>query len=296
LVLALGFVAACSSARASRPLDVVDIDGGSRTDDGGVVSNDARQSGDGGETPGRVYAHTADTLYLFEPVARTVTLIGKFSCLLPAESVIDIAVDQAGAMYATTPGRFLTIDTKTAECTEIAKAPSGEEYPNALSFVPAGTVDQANEALVGYSNETTFTTTYRRIDLASGEMTVLGNLNPPDAGVTYQSSGDIVAIIQGGKKAYLTVKEPFADGTDSLAEVDPKTGVIKAIIGDTRQKTIYGLGYWAGKAYGFAADGRVIQIDVKTGTSTVTTTLEAEGVAVPWYGAGVTTQAPIGPF
>ena len=76
-------------------------------------------------------------------------------------------------------------------------------------------------------------------------------------------------------------------------EVDPVDGHIKRIIGDTKQNDIWGFGYWAGKGYGFSAGGKVLQINMATGASTVLQTLMNDaGTVMPWYGAGVTTQAP----
>ena len=126
--------------------------------------------------------------------------------------------------------------------------------------------------------------------------TEIGNLNPPGATTKYVSSGDVVSIIQD--KTYLSVKKFDADAgttstTDLLAEVDPKTGVLKRIIGDTKTSNLYGMGYWGGKAYGFNAEGGVLEIDVTNGSSIVVQTLQNDGGAtIPFYGAGVTTNAP----
>ena len=68
-------------------------------------------------------------------------------------------------MFATTLDGLFTIDTKTAKCTLVA---SGSTYPNMLSFVPAGTLDPMDEALVGYVADT-----YVRINTKSGKMTML---------------------------------------------------------------------------------------------------------------------------
>ncbi len=84
--------------------------------------------------------------------------------------------------------------------------------------------------------------------------------------------------------------------TDLLAEVDPTTGKLKKIIGDTKQTNIFGLGYWAGKGYGFSDNGKIAQIDMATGTASVVKTLTStDGGGIPWYGAGVTTEAPVTP-
>jgi hypothetical protein len=248
--------------------------------------------------PGRVYAHTGDTLYLFEPVSGDLKVIGKFSCLDPNDStdvVYDVAVDRTGLMFATTTVRFLRVDPANANCSEVATATGNDYYPNALSFVPAGTVDATKEALVGYAalGAHVDSTDYVRIDTVTGVMTKIGDINATDAGVQYVSSGDVISLLQDGNRAYATVKILNGTGTDRLAEVDPSNGNIKRIIGDTKESDLFGFGYWAGKGYGFSGSGRVVAINMTTGSSVLVKTLTADGGAVPWYGAGVTTQAPI---
>lgn len=245
-----------------------------------------------GGGPGRVYAHTDDSLYLYDPVSGTLTLIGKFSCLT-TDAVVDIAVDRTGNMYATTFRRFLSVDPITANCTELATS-SANDYPNSLSFVPAGTVDPTKEALVGYGGIGE-AIDYVRISLegTKGTMTKLGDMNASDAGTQYRASGDIISLIQDNNRTYVTVKVRGGTGTDLLAEIDPKNGNIKNIIGDTKENDLWGFGFWAGKGYGFSSIGRILEVDMKTGSAVVVKTLTDDAGAIPWYGAGVTTQAPI---
>ena len=84
-------------------------------------------------------------------------------------------------------------------------------------------------------------------------------------------------------------------GNDYLAEIDPKTGAIRAIIGDTGQKNFYGLGQWAGTAYGFNDIGNIVEINLATGAGTVRMTAATDAGALTWFGAGVTTVAPTRP-
>lgn len=276
-------------------------------DSGGTTKRDARADStldpdgtttDAGPSAGRVYAHTTDTLYVFEPYSRSLTAVGKFDCLLGSEAVIDIAVDRAGKMFATTFDRFLSVDPLNAKCAQIAFA-GAIDYPNALSFVPLGTVDPSKEALVGYASDfgSPNAVKYMRIDTTTGEMTQIGDMNVSDAGVQYRSSGDIVSLIQDGKRTYATVKvQGPTPGTDLLAEIDPTNGSIKKILGDTKQTNLWGFGYWGGKGYGFSDTGKIVEIDMATGSGTVVKTLDGDGGApIPWYGAGVTTQAPVTP-
>lgn len=255
---------------------------------------------DGGpRVPGRVFAHTDKKLYLFEPFEEKLTEIGAFSCLEANDRVLDIALDRTGAMFGTTDFRFISIDPTSAACTVVKD--NVFDYPNSLSFVPAGTVDATKEALVGYAFGNTFNVAdrYVRIDTATGEMTDVGNLNPQNAAVKYRSSGDLVSLIQDGNKTYLTVKQVGFEGgtpTDTLVEVDPATGTIKRVVGDTKQRDLFGFGYWAGKGYGFTFTGQILEVSTATAATTEITVLKTgDRGFVPWFGAGVTTQAPIAP-
>ncbi len=256
---------------------------------------------DGAPNEGRVYAHTQRKLYLYEPVNNVLTEVGTFSCLDPTDSfdyVIDIAVDRTGTMYATTFDRFLKVDPITASCTQLGIADISLDYPNALSFVPAGTVDPTKEALVGYASDfNAFNAViYVQIDTTNGKMTRKGNMNASDAGPQYRASGDFVSIIQDSNRTYATVKlkTEAGVGTDLLAEMNPMNGQVKRIIGDTKQNDLWGMGYWGGKGYGFSSNGRIIQIDMSTGLGVIVKEPKTDaGGTLPWYGAGVTTQAPV---
>ncbi|MBX3214939.1 MAG: hypothetical protein KF850_23095 [Labilithrix sp.] len=254
---------------------------------------------DGGKPPGRVYSHTRDTLYLFEPLGQTLTKIGEFACLKAGDRMLDIALDRDGVMYGTSDDGFLKIDPVDASCFYV-KEDRAAQYPNSLAFVPIGTVDNTKEVLVGYRFDPAATnqaTIYAKIE-PDGTMVNIGTLNDPAAPTKFRSSGDIMSMIRNGNKAYLTVKPIGTDagsGNDLLAEVDPKTGRIIKIVGDVSHKNLYGLAQWAGTAYGFDESGNIIEIDMQTGEGTTLTTLTEEGVPVAWYGAGVTTDAPTKP-
>jgi len=297
-------LAACGGDDATARLPPRADDDSTGDDDDDIVSPGKDSSAvdsnvpleDAGPTPGRVFAHTTNTLYLFEPLSRSLTVVGRFSCLNGAEAMIDLAIDRSGAMFGTTFRRFLSIDPITASCTQIAVAGTGTmDYPNSLSFVPAGTVDPGKEALVGYATAVgdSKAVNYVRIDVTTGAMTSIGNINALATGTQYRASGDIVSIIQDANRTYATVKLQPTAGNDLLAEVNPVNGNIKRIIGDTGQLNLFGFGYWAGKGYGFSDTGKIIEINMTTGTSTVVKTLDDAGAAIPWYGAGVTTQAPV---
>lgn len=253
---------------------------------------------DGGKPPGLVFGHTSDTLYLWEPLSKKLTMVGKFDCLNPGDRVLDIALDRNGMMYGTSDDGFLQIDVLDAKCTYKHQDPSAQ-YPNSLAFVPLGTVDPTKEALVGYQFDDKLNATiYAQINLDDGSITKVGDLNDPAAAIKYKSSGDLISLIRNGKKAYLTVKNIDKDagtGNDYLAEIDPATGRLKTILGDTKMHDLWGLGQWAGTAYGFSGTGDLVQINMTNGSTSKVLTLTGDAGTLQWFGAGVTTDSPTAP-
>jgi hypothetical protein len=257
---------------------------------------------------GEVYGHSADTLYKLEPFSKNVTLIGKLDCITVVQGLIgpcgdglwDLALDKDGNAVGTSVsvgdqlcqnpvGHLVTIDKATAHCTLVNSTP-GAKYPNSLTYVPEGTLDANKEVLVGYVGAD-----YMQIDPTSGTMTKIGSLNPNATGKTWYSSGDIVSV-KGGK-TYLTGKPDSSSlytGTDTLLEVDPKTGAALAIVGDTGFTKLWGIGFWAGTVYGFSAAGQLCAIDTTTGKGTAIP-LPTVPSGLAWWGAGTTTVAPLTP-
>lgn len=301
-------IIACSSPAATKEPLPLDEDNDPPDPDKGKPQTTPGDPANVPDTPlpeaapgtGRMFSHTADTLYLFEPIHHVLTKIGQFDCLSAGDSVIDIALDRTEQMYGTTFQAFIKIDPLTAKCTKIKDGLGTIPYPNSLSFVPAGTVDPTKEVLVGYAfNSGGLATNYVKINAQTGLVENVGDLNTLAEPNKWAASGDMISLIQAGNKSYLTVKLQVAPEAgavnDSLAEIDPSTGRIKSIIGMIGTMQTYGLGYWAGKGYGFAANGNVIEIDMTNGSSNVVQSNvdPSTGALLPWYGAGVGTQAPI---
>jgi hypothetical protein len=222
-----------------------------------------------------VYAHSADTLYRLDPTSDQVTVVGLFQ---GCTQVIDMALDQNSNAYVTTFDGFYKADLTSASCTRIASG----NYPNSLSFVPKGTVDPSAEALVGYQGSQ-----YVRIDETTGAVTNIG------VGLSngYTSSGDIVSVAGGG--TFLTVKGGPEECNDCLLQVDPTTGALIKNYGTVNHADVFGLAFWAGKAYGFDNGGEVFAIGYSGGT------LVTKDIPVPnpppglsFWGAGSTTAAP----
>lgn len=221
-----------------------------------------------------VYGHSGTDLYRLNPTTKAVSLVGSFEGC--QGGVIDIALDQDSNLYGTTTKALYRIDRNSAVCTKIASG----DYPNSLSFVPKGTVDANDEALVGYNDDV-----YVRIDTQNGKLTTVGSL-----GQGYKSSGDIVSVIGGG--TYLTVKGKGC--ADCIVEVDPSTGAMKKKLGTLGHQDVFGLAFWAGSAYGFDLSGQLFEVDFSGGT------VQTKPIGIPkapadlaFWGAGSTTAAPV---
>jgi hypothetical protein len=234
-----------------------------------------------------VYAESPDTLYSLDPTTNAITVIGPFigDCASTGDcgDVIDIALNAESQAYVTTFSAFYSLDLTTASTTLITTG----SYPNSLSFVPKGTLDATEEALVGYNGST-----YVRIDTTTGAVTNVGALTGG-----YISSGDIVSVIGGG--TFLTVTGASDDGgidcseNDCLLQVDPKTGDLIQNYGSVGHQEVYGIAFWAGTVYGFDDGGQVFSISYSSG-SIVTTpiTVPSPPAGLEFWGAGSTTSAP----
>ena len=214
-----------------------------------------------------VYGHSPTTLYKLDPKTNGLSTIGDFDC---AQQVIDLAIDANDNAFITSFNGFYSLDLKTAKCKMIAQG----MYPNALSFVPAATLDPNVEALVGY-----FGATYARIDPQNGAITNVGSLSGG-----YTSSGDIVSVKNGG--AFLTVKGPGCN--DCLLQVDPKTGDLVQNYGPLGYADVFGIAYWGGTVYGFTDAGQLFHVTSQN--NTIQTTLIPDAPGLQFYGAGSSTS------
>ncbi|NUP14066.1 MAG: hypothetical protein HOW73_49165 [Polyangiaceae bacterium] len=249
---------------------------GSDGEGGGFVESGGGGEGGGNDGPevAEVFGHSAATLYRLDPDTKEVTVVDNFD---GCYSVIDIALDKDSNLYATTTDGLYSVDKLTAECTLIARG----DFPNSLSFIPAGTLDPNVESLVGYKGAT-----YVRIDPATGQITNVGSL----AESNLVSSGDIVSV-KGGN-TYLTVKGGPCD-TDCLVEVNPVTGVMLKNWGPLGYESAFGIAFWAGSVYGFTDSGELFEVTFDD--MVMTTTLIANPPDTSFWGAGSTTSAPPAP-
>lgn len=232
-------------------------------------------TGGGEPVVAEVFGHSADTLYKLDPLTKAVTTVGAF---VGCSGILDLAVNKDNVIYGTSSAGVYRIDKSSAACTQLLSG----DYPNSLSFVPIGTVDPNDEALVGYRGAD-----YVRIDTTSGSISTIGSL-----GGGYISSGDIVSVINGG--TYLTVKGLDCEATDCLFEVDPSTGAMVKNWGNIPYDDVFGLAYWGGRAYGFTNGGALFEITFGVDSvSTAAISIPGAPNDLSFWGAGSSTSAPL---
>lgn len=226
-----------------------------------------------------VYAHSATELFRIDPDTLEQTSVGTFSFEGTAENITDIAVDKTGAMVGISLDTVYAIDRDTAAATLLSTYDAGGSGMTSLSFVPTDIDDpDSSERLVAAD----FDGVVWDINPSTGDMTEIGNYNA--TGSAIGSSGDIVAIVGFGILATVNVQD---EDTDFLARIDPDTWRATTI-GDTGYDRIFGLGFWGGDVYGFTDNKEFVTINPDSG-QVVAMTLGS----IEWWGAGVTTLAPI---
>lgn len=277
-----------SSASASttdEPTDGTTTDVSDETTTGGDSSGDMSDSapildvgpmGTGGVEIAEVFGHSGQTLYRLDPETLDVMPVGDFQGCDDG-SIIDIALDEDSNMFGVSYGALYEIDRVTAQCTLIAQG----MYPTSLSFVPKATVDADKEALVGFVDDR-----YVRIDTEDGTVSDIATLADG-----LRSSGDVVSVKDGG--TYLTVFGPGCEDTDCIIQFNPSNGLVLENFGTLPYDQVFGLAFWAGKAYGFARGGEVFEVEF-VGDTVVTSPIDVPSApaGLEFFGAGSTTSAP----
>jgi hypothetical protein len=232
-----------------------------------------------------VYAHSATDLFQVDPQTLEVTRVGPFQLHTPKGLkyigyVTDIAIDRRGRMLglrsdqSTMIDDLLEIDPATAECTQLAVLPERRGF-NGLSWIRN---QQGEEILTAAAWDGTL----HRIDPTTGAPQLIGSFGPG-----LHSSGDLVWVAGHGALATVNTGE---DQIDSLARIDTATGKA-TLIGPTGARSVYGLGFWGNRVFGFTVEGGLLLIDPKTGAG-----MEVQKVTFTRFsGAGVTTSVPVIP-
>jgi hypothetical protein len=236
----------------------------------------------------RVYCHSGKELLRLDTRTNVTVDIGPFGAALGTASMTDIAVDKNDKMIGVSLNKIWQVDTATGTATLLAPFAAGTPNVTSLSFVPKNLDDpNSDEILVAADDHGNVF----QIDPATGATTKVGNygMNGTDQII---SSGDIVAVRGAGIFATVDVG-PTLSNPDYLARIDPTTWAATLVgTGNLGHDKLFGLGYWGGSLYGFAdagaTAGAIIAIDPKT--AAVTPVVSG---TTPWFGAGVTTDAPI---
>jgi hypothetical protein len=234
----------------------------------------------------KVYAHSGTVLYRLDTGTLQPVEIGPFG--LASGSITDIAVDKNDRMLGVSLDNIYTINTTTGAATLI-RAYDNDENFTSLSFVPVDLQDpNSAERLVAATDEGTVL----EINESTGATTEIGAYGSTVNGLI-RSSGDIVAIYGLGIFASVTVGDDldFSE-PDHLAQINPATWAATPLGTGTTYDRIFGIGFWKGKIYGFVdtnTGGAIIELNPNTG-AVVGSPITG---SVRWFGAGVTTDAPI---
>jgi hypothetical protein len=263
-----------------------DDDGADARVDATVI--DADTTIDGEEVDfSRVYAHSGQVLYRLDTTTLTPVQIGPFN--LASGSITDIAVDKNDQMLGIGLNNIYTIDIDTGAATLVRMLEAGAPTLTSLSFVPLdpNNPDSAERLVAAATNGNVL-----EINTTTGATTMLGDYGDTTAGAEQiGSSGDIVAVYGLGIYATVTIGSPLTN-PDYLAQIDPVTWRATPIGGGTPHDKIFGLGFWRNKLYGFvdmgANNGAIVELNANTGVATSVNT-----GTIQWFGAGVTTDAPI---
>jgi len=272
LYLSLGILACGSSGRSGQNTDAHGADSQAGTDGANTDSS-------------RVYAHSGSVLYRIDTVNFGTVQIGPLSGLGSA-SMTDIAVDKNDHMVGVTLNKLYSVDATSGACTLIKDLSASTHNPTSLSYIPSdlGDPNSADILVTADSVGDVY-----QIDEGTGSAALIGSYGGSGA-TKVVSSGDLIGV--RGLGIYATV-DVGSGADDYLARIDPATWKAMPIGSGTGYNNIFGLGFWAGTIYGFVDDktthtGKIIKIDPTTGVGS-----EILSSAIEWYGAGVTTDAPI---
>jgi hypothetical protein len=240
-------------------------DASPRSGDGGTPSPDAAGPLADAAPPASadIYVHTADTLYIYDPDAGELSLIGLFET--DADDITDLAVAPGGTIYAISNRRLYTVDDATARATFLADVPGLSNV--GMTFLPGGVL-LATDKDGGV----------REIEPATGAVTEIGAF-----GGGFATAGDLVAVADGTLYA-ISDEGPIGDEFDNnwLLTVDPTTAVASGV-GQIGHGGVFGCAYSGGRVYAFTRTGDVIEIDPATGAGSL-----HRSFPVAFWGAAVT--------
>jgi len=235
----------------------------------------------------RVYAHSGGTLYRIDTVNLGTVQVGAMAGLGSA-SMTDLAIDKNDHMVGITLNKLYSIDPTSGVVTLIKDLTQAAQGFTSLSYVPQD-LNDPNSADILVSADGSGNVF--QIDPTSGDATKIGSYGSVANGVV-SSSGDLIGVRNLGIYATVDIGTDRTQN-DYLAKIDPVTWKATPLGTGTGYNNIFGLGFWGDKIYGFVDDktthtGKIITIDPNTGAGT-----EILSAAIEWYGAGVSTDAPV---
>ena len=237
-----------------------------------------------------VLAHDEATLFELDPDTLELKVVGDFVFDDGSSGVVDIAVDAAGHIVASTSRSLYYIDGDTLKGTRFADVGG-----NGLAYVPANTIglDNTREVLVGNDGGGSLGSPgFRAIFIADPIGGLVRRVASLDDGLGGRCSvsGDFVSVATLGTFATLNCAAHSPGGGNVLAKVNFAAGDIE-IVGEIRSATrifsgLWGLGYWGGTLYGFSSAGEIIEIDPQSAAAE----LISSQANISFWGAGVTSS------
>lgn len=279
--IALALLAACGSSPNAQD-----------TPDAPVLPDaqgDAQSDAPAADTQ-RIFAHSGDVLYALDRETLDATEIGPITGI-GAQALLDLAIDKDDHFIGITRDTLYRIEPATGAATRIQDLPQAVRGFTSLTYAPQ---DVGPDILVGVNDRGQVF----RIDVtasATATATVIGNFGTTPDGDPIGSSGDLIAIRGFGIFATVNLNVGMENYEDHLAQIDPVTWDA-TVLGQagTGFDKIFGLGFWNGTLYGFVDDGvdastgSLIELDPRTGGGQL-----ISKSPIRWFGAAVTTDAPI---
>ncbi|MDB4968878.1 MAG: hypothetical protein JWN44_4567, partial [Myxococcales bacterium] len=258
---------------------------------GGGGGGGGGQTGCEGQGSGcyTVYAHSNDTLYSVDLMAKSLITVGKFNTPKvgsSADVITDLAVAPNDTIYVVSKTNLYTASATDGHVTLVGPVTVCGMDNVAMTTTPDG------KLWVG-----DFRGAFCRIDTATTPPTVtqVGSL-----GMGMALSGDLVAVSDG--TVYGTaykLADPATGGSNIdniLVKLDTATGQVTSAVGSTGFPKLFGVSYALGKVFAFTHDGSgdVITVDPATGAGTLFGSfkdpLTMKGIA--FAGAGVNSMVP----
>lgn len=225
----------------------------------------------GATFPDTVYAHTADELYALDVKSLSLIKVADFSFDVEGrQQITDIAIDQAGVLWAISFNTLWLCHPQRGECRSKARLPFTNF--NGLSFIPGHYFGQERDVLVAADQAGAL----RRLDLVDDTLVdELIGMYPDE-----RSSGDLFSIQDVGTFASVKRNQVNSDIIVKLDDANPRQ-LSDFIVLDGYQ-AIYGLAGWRGKLFAFDESGAVILVDLETRQTQV-----LSDQRIRWWGAGV---------